>query len=157
MYIVYPTCGESWHATKIFNPLLPILKAGHPVPRSCAYVLHEFGMMSFVSFCCEFSKIFNPLFPVLKAGHSVSYSYICDVCREWVNGVGFFVFFLNFPVWLVCYAHVFHVLSHPQCIALYHWNSVTFSLSLFPLLRRGRGGGKNSKERYGKIGQIPEG
>ena len=56
------------------------------------------------------SKIFNPPFPVLKAGHSVSYSYICDVCREWVIGVGFFLFFLNFPVWLVCYAHVFHVL-----------------------------------------------
>ena len=33
------------------------------------------------------SKIFNPPFPVLKAGHSVSYSYICDVCLEWVNGV----------------------------------------------------------------------
>ena len=31
------------------------------------------------------SKIFNPPFPVLKAGHSVSYSYICDVCLEWVN------------------------------------------------------------------------
>ena len=55
------------------------------------------------------SKIFNPPFPVLKAGHSVSYSYICDVCRKWVNEVGFFLFFLNFPVWLVCYAHVFHV------------------------------------------------
>ena len=36
------------------------------------------------------SKIFNPPFPVLKAGHSVSYSYICDICREWVNEVGFF-------------------------------------------------------------------
>ena len=48
------------------------------------------------------SKIFNPLFPVLKAGHSVSYSCVWDVCREWVIGV-------NFPVWLVCYAHVFHV------------------------------------------------
>ena len=33
------------------------------------------------------SKIFNSPFSVLKAGHSVSYSYICDVCREWVNGV----------------------------------------------------------------------
>ena len=43
---------------------------------------------------------------VLKAGHSVSYSCVCDVCREWVNKVGLF---LNFPVWLVCYAHVFHV------------------------------------------------
>ena len=42
------------------------------------------------------SKIFNPLFPVLKAGHSVSYSYICDVCLEWVNEVGFFLFFLKF-------------------------------------------------------------
>ena len=52
------------------------------------------------------SKIFNPPFPVLKA---VSYSCVCDVDREWVNGVGFFLFFLNFPVWLVCYAHVFHV------------------------------------------------
>ena len=39
-------------------------------------------------------------FPVLKA----SYSCVCDVDREWVNGVGFFLFFLNFPVWLVCYA-----------------------------------------------------
>ena len=38
------------------------------------------------------SKIFNPPFPVIKAGHSVSYSYICDVCREWVNEVGFFLF-----------------------------------------------------------------
>ena len=33
------------------------------------------------------SKIFNPPFPVLKAGHSVSYSYICDVCLEWVKGL----------------------------------------------------------------------
>ena len=54
------------------------------------------------------SKIFNPPFSVLKAGHSVSYSCVRDVCREWVNEVGFFLFFLNFPVWLVCYAHVFH-------------------------------------------------
>ena len=53
------------------------------------------------------SKIFNPPFPVLKAGHSVSYSYIWDVCREWVNEVGFF---LKVPVWLVYYAHVFHKL-----------------------------------------------
>ena len=47
------------------------------------------------------SKIINPPFPVLKAGQSVSYSYIhvCDVCRVWVNEVGFF---LN---WLVYYAH----------------------------------------------------
>ena len=29
-------------------------------------------------------------FPALKAGHSVSYSYICDVCLEWVNEVGSF-------------------------------------------------------------------
>ena len=36
------------------------------------------------------SKIFNPPFPVLKAGHSVSYSCMCDVCREWVNEVGLF-------------------------------------------------------------------
>ena len=36
------------------------------------------------------SKIFNPPFPVLKAGHSMSYSCVCDVCREWVNEVGFF-------------------------------------------------------------------
>ena len=43
--------------------------------------------------------IFNPPFPVLKAGHSVTYMYmyscICDV--------GFFLFFLENPVWLVCY------------------------------------------------------
>ena len=26
--------------------------------------------------------------------HSVSYSFICDVCREWVNEVGFFLKFL---------------------------------------------------------------
>ena len=32
------------------------------------------------------------------------YSCVCDVCREWVNEVGFFLYF---PVWLVCYAHVF--------------------------------------------------
>ena len=49
------------------------------------------------------SKIFNPPFPVLKAGY-VSYSCVCDVDREWVNGVGFFLFLLNFPVWLMCYA-----------------------------------------------------
>ena len=31
-------------------------------------------------------------FPVLKAGHSVSYSYICDVCLEWINGrVSFYI------------------------------------------------------------------
>ena len=36
------------------------------------------------------SKIFNPLNPVLKAGHSVSYSYICDVCLEWVNAMAIF-------------------------------------------------------------------
>ena len=50
-------------------------------------------------------KDLNPPFPVLKAGHSVSYSCVCDVDRD---EVGFFLFFLNFPVWLVCYAHVFH-------------------------------------------------
>ena len=44
------------------------------------------------------SKIFNPPFLVLKAGHSVSYSCVCDVCREWVNEVGFFLFFLIFPI-----------------------------------------------------------
>ena len=60
------------------------------------------------------SKIFNPPFPVLKA---VSYSCICDVCREWVNEVGFF---LKIPVWLVCYAHVFHV----------HWDEVSGFLSI---------------------------
>ena len=39
------------------------------------------------------SKIFNPPFPVLKAGHSVSYSCVCDVDREWVNGwVSFYSF-----------------------------------------------------------------
>ena len=48
------------------------------------------------------SKIFNPPFPVLKAGHSVSYSCVCDVCREWVIGGGFL------SVWLVCYAHFCH-------------------------------------------------
>ena len=53
------------------------------------------------------SKIFNLPFPVLKAGHSVSYSCICDVCRNWVNEVGFF---LKIPVWLVCYAHLFHLI-----------------------------------------------
>ena len=38
------------------------------------------------------SKIFNSPFPVLRAGHSVSYSYICDVCMEWVNGwVSFYI------------------------------------------------------------------
>ena len=46
------------------------------------------------------SKIFNPPFPVLKSGHSVFYSCVCDVDRDWVNGVGFFLFFLNSPVWL---------------------------------------------------------
>ena len=56
-------------------------------------------------------KIFNPPFPVLKAGHSVSYSCVCDACREWVNEVGFFLFFL---VWLVGYAHGFHVSYLPE-------------------------------------------
>ena len=50
------------------------------------------------------SKIFNPPFPVLKAVHSVSYSYICR--PEWVNG---WVSFYILSVWLVCYAHGFHV------------------------------------------------
>ena len=44
-------------------------------------------------------------FSVLKAGYSVSYSCVCDVCRDWFNEVNFF---LKIPVWLVCYAHVFH-------------------------------------------------
>ena len=52
------------------------------------------------------SKIFNPPFPILKDGHSVSYSCICDVCRKWVNGVGFFLFFPKNLVWLVCYMHM---------------------------------------------------
>ena len=37
-----------------------------------------------------------------------------------VHGVGFFLFFLIFPVWLVCYAHVFHVgmtTNSSDCIA----------------------------------------
>ena len=37
-------------------------------------------------------KDLNPPFPVLKAGYSVSYSYICDVCMQWVNGwVSFYI------------------------------------------------------------------
>ena len=56
-------------------------------------------------------KIFNPPFSVLKAAHSVSYSCVCDVCRESFK-VGFFIFFLNFPVWLVCYAHVVFIYMH---------------------------------------------
>ena len=35
-------------------------------------------------------KIFNPV------GHSVSYSYICDICLECVNGVGLFLFSFKF-------------------------------------------------------------
>ena len=41
--------------------------------------------------------VFNPPFPVLKAGWAFSvlllYTCICDVCREWVNEVGFFLFY----------------------------------------------------------------
>ena len=59
------------------------------------------------------SKIFNPPFPVLKAGHSVSYSYICDVCLEWVNGWVFSI--LKNSVWLVCYVNSFHV----QCTCVH--------------------------------------
>ena len=66
------------------------------------------------------SKIFNPPFPVLTAGHSMSYSCVCNVDREWVYGVGLFLFFLNFPVWLVCYAHVFHVCLGGANAAVYH-------------------------------------
>ena len=67
------------------------------------------------------SKIFNPPFPVLKAGHSVSYSCVGDVDREWVNGVGFFLFFLNFPVWLVYYARVFHVRVYYYSMHICTW------------------------------------
>ena len=55
------------------------------------------------------SKIFNPPFPVLKAGHSVSYSCVCDVCREWVNEVGFFLFFLFGSVLCTCFSCILHV------------------------------------------------
>ena len=41
------------------------------------------------------------------------YSCVCDVCREWGNEVGFF---LKIPVWLVCYAHVFHVYNVDVCV-----------------------------------------
>ena len=61
------------------------------------------------------SKIFNPPFPVLKAGHSVSYSYICDVCMEWVILMGGFlsIFFL-IPVWLV-YSSYIYMYIHVHC------------------------------------------
>ena len=85
------------------------------------------------------SKIFNPPFPVLKAGHSVSYSCICDVCREWINEVVFFLFFLNISVWLVCYAHFSsriytcmcddHVLQFRQPSNV-HIYSISFSISV---------------------------
>ena len=74
----------------------------------CIHLLISDVSVSYVNLSYV-TYIHNPPFPVLKAGHSVSYSYVCDVCRGWVNEVGFFLFFLNFPVWLVCYAHVFHV------------------------------------------------
>ena len=69
-------------------------------------------------------KIFNPAFPVLKAGYSVSYFCICDVCKEWVN------FFLKIPVWLVCYAHVFHA----YVLCLVYMVSALPSLETFLLL-----------------------
>ena len=58
------------------------------------------------------SKICNPPFPVLEAGHSVSYScmHVCDVCRDWVNEVGFFLVFLF--GYSVRAMHVFHVHVH---------------------------------------------
>ena len=62
------------------------------------------------------SKIFNPPFPVLKAGHSVSYSYICDV---WSGLMGWVSFYLKISVWLVSYAHDFHVFVsgwRPRCV-----------------------------------------
>ena len=79
------------------------------------------------------SKIFNPPFPVLKAGHSVSYSCTCtcDVCREWVNGVG--SFYLNFPVWLVCYAHFFHIQTFIFILALTSLNGYMFMFLPLPL------------------------
>ena len=51
------------------------------------------------------------------AGHSVSYSYICDICQEWVNEVGFFLFFLKIPVWLVYYIYM-HMFSF-YCMEAY--------------------------------------
>ena len=41
--------------------------------------------------------------------------YICDVCLEWVNEVGFF---LKISVWLVWYAHGFHVHVHIYCMCI---------------------------------------
>ena len=50
--------------------------------------------------------------------------YACNTCfserlsgyvhTEWVIGVGFFLFYLNFSVWLVCYAHA-QFLLYPGC------------------------------------------
>ena len=56
---------------------------------------------------------FNGLMGVISVKDWHVYILLCitvHVDREWVNEVGFFLFFLN-PVWLVCYAHVFHVLG----------------------------------------------
>ena len=44
------------------------------------------------------------------------------VCREWVNEVGFFLSFLKIPVWLVCYAHVFHVRVYVCCLFSAHFH-----------------------------------
>ena len=41
---------------------------------------------------------------------------------EWVNGVGFFLFFLKIPVWLVCYVHGFHVIFDLILSSTYFWH-----------------------------------
>ena len=67
--------------------------------------------------------LFNPPFPVLKAGHSVSYSYICDVCSGLMEWVSFYIL-SKIPVWLVCYAHVFH--AHNYSYILYVLSYIIF-------------------------------
>ena len=64
---------------------------------------------------------------ILKAGHSVSYSCVCDVCREWFNEVGFFLFFLNF---LLCY-----VLCTCFSMTKAHLDQFQYSHPLPPQLR----------------------
>ena len=51
-----------------------------------------------------------------------------------VHGVGFFLFFLIFPVWLVCYAHVFHVVLYTYLYMKTVQNVVCYRTTSVPCL-----------------------
>ena len=99
---------------------------------------------------CTYSRQHVYMYMYMYSRQHDMYVYICDDCREWVNEVGFCLFFLKLPLWLVCYARFSCVQSRqhdiymcftatsttvytgPITCPLPHTCLVTTSATLFP-------------------------